>query len=202
MPYIQGERGLLDRVGLGADATLNSGWASNQLPGTETSLYGGKPVTQGFDSDGMGINTGAERQSLSKNLYADGGAVTFEEGQNQSVSGLSKESSIGVEAADGRPSIFKDARSRAFLDAPSSMAGKRAVDAQLGRFRAGGDYHYTNPNAGNEGEPEFIKVSTETGRAHQNGQISGQEILAKHMDRVIQNGTSETQFNPDEEIDY
>lgn len=188
LPYIQGERGLLDRVGLGADATLNSGWASNQLPGTDSSLYGGQPASKQ-------LGEGNQSVVLSNNLAEDGGAV-------RNLESMPEEAFNATQSGDGRPTLFTDARSRAFLDAPNSMAGKRAVDAQLGRFRAGGDYHYVNPNAGDEGESEFIKVSTDTARQHQNGQITGQQLLAKHMDRVIQDTPSETQFNPDEEIDY
>jgi len=132
---------------------------------------------------------------LSKDLYNDGGAVTVDEGQKQSLSGLSKETSIdsqkGGESSGGQrnwmekgPEDANMARRRAFLDAPNSMAGMRAVDAQLGRVRSGNDFFYSNPNAGNEGESEFVKVSLADGRAHQNGQMSGQDLLAKHVSKV------------------
>ena len=189
MPYIQGKDGLLDRVGLGPNATLNSGWASNQLPGTNSSLYGGNPVSKQ-------LGEGPENVKLTNNLAESGGAT-------QNLEGMPEEAFAATQPGDGRPTLFSDARTRAFLDTPGSMAGKRAMDAQLGRFRAGGDYHYTNPNAGQEGEPEFIKVSTDTARQHQYGQITGQQLLAKHMDRVIQDNPaaadspSPAEFSPD-----
>lgn len=188
LPYIEGEGGLFDRLGLGPGVKMNTGWASNQLFGTDTALYSGKPVTREFGTGNMQLNTGAEQQQLSKNLFESGGAVEFSGEGLQDYEPFGEKPSK-MQQSSGAPGgmteeQFNLARRRAFLDAPNAAAGMRAVDALHGRVRAGGDYYYTNPNAGQEGESEFIKVDTNTARQHSNGQITGQELLAKHMDKI------------------
>ena len=69
-----------------ANALLSPGFSvqnpydSNQLPTTGASLYTKDPSTVTFETGGIdGINTGATRQTLTRDLYNDGGAVTFGE---------------------------------------------------------------------------------------------------------------------------
>ena len=197
-PYLEGSKGLFDRLGLGPNVQINRNWSSNQLPGTESSPYQGGPVSQQ-------LGEGEQNVVLSKDLQESGGAVmdlesmpkeAFEAYQKSEKSGDS-ESSGARDWMKPREMDANMARRAAFLDAPNSMAGMRAVDAQLGRVRAGGDYYYANPNAESEGS-EFIKVSTETGRQHANGQITGQQLLNRHLERVKadQSVSTDNNMNP------
>ena len=199
-PYLEGEGGLYDRLGLGTGTQINRGWASNQLPGTETALYGGKPQSQQ-------LGEGEQQVTLSKDLDQDGGAVRNLESMPQEAFA---ESQKGGNSGGGQrnwmekgPEDAKMARRRAFLDAPNSMAGMRAVDAQLGRVRSGNDFFYANPNQGKDGADEFIKVSLADGRKHQNDQISGQQLLNQYVDKIKgenvgnPDAPSPTEFSPD-----
>ena len=189
-PYLEGEGGLFDRLGLGTGTQINRGWASNQLPGTETAIYSGKPQSQQ-------LGEGEQQVVLSKDLDQDGGAVRNLESMPQEAFA---ESQKGGNSSGGQrnwmekgPEDAKMARRRAFLDAPNSMAGMRAVDAQLGRVRSGNDFFYANPNQGKDGADEFIKVSLADGRKHQNDQITGQQLLNQYVDKI----KGENVGNPD-----
>ena len=199
-PYLEGAGGLFDNLGLGTGVTINRQWSSNQLPGTDTALYGGKPQSQQ-------LGEGDQQVVLSRNLDEDGGAVrnlesmpleAFQESQGVKADGIDssqREGGGGQNWMKPRAMDAKMARRAAFLDAPNSMAGMRAVDAQLGRVRSGDSFYYANPDT-SEGASEFIKVGLADGRAHQNDQLSGQDLLAKYTSGIKETMRAEEADTP------
>ena len=199
-PYLEGAGGLFDNLGLGTGVTINRQWSSNQLPGTDTALYGGKPQSQQ-------LGEGDQQVVLSQNLDEDGGAVrnlesmpleAFQESQGVKADGIDSSQSEGGGSRNWmkpRELSAKEARRAAFLDAPNSMAGMRAVDAQLGRVRSGDSFYYANPDT-SEGASEFIKVGLADGRAHQNDQLSGQDLLAKYTSGIKETMRAEEADTP------
>ncbi len=78
----------------------------------------------------------------------------------------------------------KLARRRAFLDAPGSMQGLRRVESLYGMSYAGGQHNMANPNAGKEGQDDFIKVSKEDRDAYMGGRQTAEQMREKYMTKV------------------
>ena len=79
-------------------------------------------------------------------------------------------------------------RRRAFLDADNSMQGLRNVEAGQGRFYAGGKYYHVNPNAGKEGQNDFIEISREQNDVIKRGGEGAEKLRKSFVDRINGNG--------------
>ena len=75
-------------------------------------------------------------------------------------------------------------RRAAFLDAPNSLQGLRRVEAQKGIVVAGGQYNMVNPNRGQEGENDFIKISKEDRDSYMRGDQGAQDLKSKYVDKI------------------
>ena len=64
----------------------------------------------------------------------------------------------GVESSQITPGANYESSNSAFLDAPDSMSGLKAREADLGLVYASGQYYVNNPNAGKDGEPELLAI--------------------------------------------
>ena len=73
------------------------------------------------------------------------------------------------------------ARRRAFLDAASSMQGLRRVEAQKGIVYAGNQHNMVNPNAGQEGQNDFIQISKEDRDGYMRGDQGAQDLKSKYV---------------------
>ena len=75
-------------------------------------------------------------------------------------------------------------RRRAFLDAPGSMQGLRRVEAQKGIVYQGQQHHMVNPNAGQEGESDFIAISKADRDSYMRGDQGAQDLKSKYVDAI------------------
>ena len=75
-------------------------------------------------------------------------------------------------------------RRAAFLDAPNSLQGLRRVEAQKGIVYAGGQHNMVNPNRGQDGENDFIKISKEDRDSYMQGDQGAQDLKAKYVDKI------------------
>ena len=105
------------------------------------------------------------------------------------------------------PNAFdRSAARRAFLDADTSMGGKKAMDAQLGLVYASGQYWARNPNAGQEGEPELLAIdgsqpggeTRDAIRQYKAGEISAENFFNNYV-RKTQEEIAEADTEIDEE---
>jgi hypothetical protein len=73
------------------------------------------------------------------------------------------------------------ARRAAFLDAPNSLQGLRRVEAQKGIVYAGAQHHMVNPNAGQEGQNDFIAISKGDRDSYMRGDQGAQDLKSKYV---------------------
>ena len=104
------------------------------------------------------------------------------------------------------PQVFKDDRTRAFLDAPNSMAGLRAVEAQAGVVYAGGKYYTVNPGQGQEGQSDLIEISSGDADTLKDGGAAAQEFLQGKLDEykgaaTDDDETTDTEVTPADTAD-
>ena len=64
------------------------------------------------------------------------------------------------------------------------MQGMRNMDSMYGFQFAGGQYNMVNPNQGQEGEPDFVKMDKQDYRDFKNGKIKAEELKNRYMKRV------------------
>ena len=77
------------------------------------------------------------------------------------------------------------ARRRAFLDAEDSMSGLKAAQAKKGIVYAGGQHNLVNPNAGQEGENDFVKIDRSDAQAYMRGAQGAEDLKTKYIDKII-----------------
>ena len=75
-------------------------------------------------------------------------------------------------------------RRAAFFSGENVMQGMRNMDSMYGFKYAGGQYNMVNPNQGQEGEPDFVKMDKQDYRDFKNGKIKAEELKNRYMDRV------------------
>ena len=81
---------------------------------------------------------------------------------------------------------------KAFLEADTGMAGKKAQEGQLGLVYASGQYWARNPNAGVDGEPELLAIdgsqpggeSRDAIRQYKAGEISADEFFQDYVTKT------------------
>ena len=76
------------------------------------------------------------------------------------------------------------ARRRAFLDAEDSLQGLRRIEGQKGIVYAGGTYNMVNPNQGEEGQNDFVRISKEDRDGYMAGRQSPEQMREKYMAKV------------------
>jgi len=93
------------------------------------------------------------------------------------------------------------ARRAAFLDAPSSLQGLRRVEAQKDIFYQGGQHHMVNPNHGQEGQSDFLKISKEDRDAYMGGRLTASGLKDKYVQNIVSN-TEDPTDTPDTPTNY
>ena len=189
---------------------FDEGYDSNQLPTTATNLYDADPETVQFETGGIeGINTGASQQTLTRDLFNEGGAVTFTEPTKNfptsaRIEATQTEGSANlVQSGDGKGTDWLNrsaldnsdknlARRRAFLDAESSLQGLRDAEATQNIVYAGGQHNLLNPNRGKDGENDFIPITgVDAGsdiRGYKSGRLSAEDLKNKYVTAVKEQG--------------
>ena len=169
---------------LGKDVQLANPFLSNALPGTNDDGFAlpNSPVIKTID--GKEVEGGA----ISINEYN-----TRFSNDNKPVEVQKTEGSADlVQSGAVKVNDIKDsstwtedyARRRAFLDADDSMSGLKAAQAQKGIVYAGGQHNLVNPNAGQEGENDFIKIDRSDAQAYMRGAQGAEDLKAKYIDKI------------------
>lgn len=207
---------------LGKDVQLANPFGSNQLPATSAALY---------QNDGSEISYSNELPEnmfiqesdlkLSRNAFDAGSGVEY--GQNlvqMPASGkIEYEQKAGApltvnsgtlkvtEANESaqQPEVNVDmARRRAFLDADSSMAGLKAVQAQKGIVYAGDKYYMNTGKTDEKGNPllEAIegKDAKQDVRGYMRGAQGAEDLKNKYIDKIQTTGQSLTSPAPENYI--
>ena len=79
-------------------------------------------------------------------------------------------------------------RRRSFLDADNSMQGLRNIEADQGIYVAGGKYHHVNPNAGKEGQNDFMEISKGDRDTIMRGGDGAQQLRDSYVSRITDKG--------------
>ena len=98
---------------------------------------------------------------------------------------------MGEGAKYAPPTVIDSAeiqRRRSFLDAKDSMTGLRNIEADQGIYVAGGKYHHVNPNAGKEGQNDFIEISKEQRDGIMRGGEGAEQLRKSFVDRINNKG--------------
>lgn len=184
---------------------FDEGYDSNQLPTTATNLYDADPETVQFETGGIeGINTGASQQTLTRDLFNEGGAVTFTEPTKNfptsaRIEATQTEGSANlVQSGDGKGTDWLNRsaldnsdenvrRRTAMLDTDVPiLQAMRNQEAVQNRFYAGGKHYSLNPNRGQEGQDDFMEISAEDARARSFGQMSAEDLKNKYVKAVTE----------------
>ena len=79
-------------------------------------------------------------------------------------------------------------RRAAFLDAENSLQGLRRVEAQKGIVYAGAQHHMVNPNAGQEGQNDFIAIDKADRDSYMRGDQGAQDLKSKYVKDISESG--------------
>ena len=197
---------------LGKDVQLANPFLSNALPGTNDDGY-----SSGFSYDdavAMGANPAeaATRASGGEIQVDIDGAGTIETkmvqgSPNLVLSGAGSAAPSDVKTNDiNDPSTWDEnyARRRAFLDADSSMAGLKAVQAQKGIVYAGDKYYMNTGKTDDKGNPllEAIegKDAKQDVRGYMRGAQGAEDLKNKYIDKIQASGESLTSPAPENYI--
>ena len=203
----------LGRIG---SNTISNPYSSNNLPATpdyEVPNTGGKTPLQYSAEDilaagyrmGGGDDTGAMQIAagfdMGKGLAGqiDGAPVDSNvmkgiKAGKEADTGATPAESSGLEAyAAADPASYAISneemqRRRSFLDAKDSMTGLRNIEADQGIYVAGGKYHHVNPNAGKEGQNDFIEISKDNRDTIMRGGEGAEQLRKSFVDRINDKG--------------
>jgi len=147
-------------------------FSSNQLPSTKSSPYG---ESSGADNQVMG---GSARDSA---VIESGGSVETVIGGDTDLDSVKSTYSSGDNSA----------RRRAFLDYSGpggAMGALRAAEASDGVMYAGGKHHIANPNAGKEGQNDFMAINKDEARQIQYGTQTAQGLKDQYVNALTSKG--------------
>ena len=173
---------------LGADVQIKNPFLSNALPGTnDDGFSAGDAEVMGASADEAATRAGGgfvestiDGNNPIETKMVQGSANLVQSGTGPDAPTSAKTNDIND------PSTWdeKYARRRAFLDADDSMSGLKAVQAQKGIVYAGGQHNLVNPNAGQEGENDFIKIDRSDARAYMRGAQGAEDLKAKYVNEI------------------
>ena len=177
---------------LGKDVQLANPFLSNALPGTNDDGY----------SQDDAVTMGASRAEAATKKGGGEVEVTFDGGKqietkmvqgspNLVLSGTGSAAPSDVKTNDiNDPSTWDEnyARRRAFLDADSSMAGLKAVQAQKGIVYAGDKYYMNTGKTGEDGNPVLNAIEGKDAkqdvRAYMRGAQGAEDLKNKYIDKI------------------
>ena len=193
---------------LGKDVQIANPFLSNALPGTNDDGY-----SYG-DAVAMGGNK-AEAATIAGGGFVEStidGSGTVETkmvqgSPNLVLSGTESAAPTGEKTNDiNDPSTWDEnyARRRAFLDADSSMAGLKAVQAQKGIVYAGDKYYMNTGKTGEDGNPVLEalegKDAKQDVRAYMRGAQGAEDLKNTYIDKIQASGESLTSTAPENYI--
>ena len=199
----------LGRIG---SNSISNPYSSNNMPSTADYVVpntGGKAPLQYSAEDilaagyrmGGGDDTGAMQLAAGFNMgkglagQIDGAPVDSNvmkgiKAGKEADTGATPAETSGLEAyAAADPASYAISneemqRRRSFLDAENSMQGLRNIEADQGIYVAGGKYHHVNPNAGKEGQNDFIEISKKQRDGIMRGGEGAEQLRQSFVDRI------------------
>ena len=165
---------LLAKYGI-TDNGFGEKFSSNQLPSTKGSPYG---ESSSADNQVMG---GSARDSA---VIESGGSVETVIGGDTDLDNVKSTYSSGD----------RSARRRAFLDykGPGGLMGAmRAAEASDGVLYASGKHHIANPNAGKEGQSDFMAINKDEARQIRYGTQTAQGLRDQYVNKLKGNGSAQ-----------
>ena len=181
--------------------TVQSPFSSTQLPASSQSPYAnvgpiadGAEYARNLEMQKPGAVTGVGPISDGENY-----AKNVEAGEQTTL----KPSDTGTDWLNRSAADNSDpnmARRRAFLDAEGSMQGLRRAESTQGIVYAGGQHHMVNPNAGQEGQNDFVSIGDKDDvRGYKSGRLSAQDMKDKYVTKIKDNGI--TSYDEDKVTD-
>lgn len=177
----RGANGLLARLGI--TTTRYGDFQSNDLPGVENTEYGGsdREIFGGTAEEDRIIQGGGSLETVIDAKQTQGSPKLTQSG-DQSITSTVEIAPLGSLQRYGQE--FMQDRPDMPADKSTSMTGLRAAEASKGLLYASGKYWKENPNAGKEGEKDFIEIQKDEWNSIKRGEQHAQEFLQQKMGPV------------------
>ena len=170
---------------LGKDVLVKNPFLSNALPGTNDDGFAGRDSSVIESIDGKAIEGGPISINEYNTRYSNDN-IPIEVQSREGSANLVQSGGVKVNDPENSSTWTEDyARRRAFLDAEDSMSGLKAVQASKGIVYAGGQHNLVNPNAGQEGENDFVKIDRSDAQAYMRGAQGAEDLKTKYIDKII-----------------
>ena len=165
---------------------LSNPFTSNTLPASQSSAYSEANPEISYSRELPENMYGESSQpTLTSNLFDAGSGVSY--GEN--IPQVPANGNVEALQTDGAPlTVGSSPESRsysrrsAFLDTNlNSMQALRAAEATQGIVYAGGKHHIVNPNAGEEGQNDFMEISKDDAFAYKGGNMSAEDLKGKYV---------------------
>ena len=169
---------------VGKDVQIKNPFLSNALPGTNDDGFA-DPRTKVIKTiDGKSLpDDGISINEYNTRFSNDNKPVEIQ--KTEGSANLVQSGGVKVNDIEDSSTWTEDyARRRAFLDADDSMSGLKAVQASKGIVYAGGQHNLVNPNAGQKGENDFIKIDRPDAQAYMRGAQGAEDLKAKYIDKI------------------
>ena len=172
---------------LGITTTRYGDFQSNDLPSTPNTqsdyeAMGGSSSDAARYYSGEGVETeigpgptpieGQQTQG-SPNLTKSGGIDTTQEVKTAPLGSVER---YGQEFMADRPGMP--------AQNSTSLTGLRAAEASKGLLYASGKYWKANPNAGGEGEKDFVEIQKDEWNTIKRGEVHAQDFLSKKVEET------------------
>ena len=79
-------------------------------------------------------------------------------------------------------------RSEMLRNGDTALGGLRGAEASKGLLYASGKYWQANPNAGQDGQKDFLEISNKQAKAIKSSDMNAQDFLASKIDKVTGTG--------------
>lgn len=173
--------GLLARLGI--TSTRYGDFQSNDLPGVENTEFGGsdREIFGGTAEEDRIIQGSGSLETVIDAKQTQGSPKLTQSGA-QSITSTVETAPLGSLQRYGQE--FMADRPDMPADKSTSMTGLRAAEASKGLLYASGKYWKENPNAGKEGEKDFIEIQKDEWNSIKRGEQHAQEFLQQKMGPV------------------
>lgn len=192
---------------LGVTTQRYGKFQSNHLPGSSYSPEVGQALSKIYDSETLHrLDSDVNDVLLSEDLFMDGSGLKGDGPFYKPDVNYDEINPINILQAEGSPFLVQNGGistanlvnpqnkngTRARYDqefltsGDNSQAGLRAADASKGLLYASGKYWRENPNAGQEGQKDFLEIDKEKYKAIKNSDMGAQDFFSKKLDQTKQ----------------
>lgn len=192
---------------LGVTTQRYGKFQSNNLPGSTYSPEVKGALSKIYDTETLHRFDGSvDDLELSGDLFMDGSGVKGDGPFYTPEVNYDEINPINVLQAEGSPFLVRNGGFSAtdqvnpqnkngtrarydqeFLNSgKNSQAGLRAADASKGLLYASGKYWRENPNAGQEGQKDFLEIKKDEYKAIKNSDVGAQDFLSSKLEQTKQ----------------